>query len=236
MQSVGRNRARARAPARSTPAPPWRRRRTTMAIDESVAAKVSPKQVIAEAKKLGVKIIDFRFIDLPGTWQHFTFPLSELTEDRLRGGPRLRRLEHPRLPEDPRERHAAHPGSRTRAISTPASKCRRSAIVCDINDPITARALQPRPALHRQEGRGLPAQDRHRRHLLLGPRGGVLHLQRRPLRPERPRGLLLHRLRGGHLEQRAGTAPRQPRLPAPPQGRLLPGAAARQAAGPAQPR
>jgi glutamine synthetase len=52
-----------------------------MAIDESVAAKVSPKQVIEDARKLGVKIIDLRFTDLPGTWQHFSIPIGHLTED-----------------------------------------------------------------------------------------------------------------------------------------------------------
>jgi glutamine synthetase len=58
-----------------------------MAIDESVAAsKVSPKQVISDAKKLGVKMIDFRFVDLPGTWQHFSIPVGELTEDLFAEG------------------------------------------------------------------------------------------------------------------------------------------------------
>ncbi len=58
-----------------------------MAIDESVAAsKVSPKQVISDAKKAGVKMIDFRFVDLPGTWQHFSIPVGELTEDLFAEG------------------------------------------------------------------------------------------------------------------------------------------------------
>lgn len=57
-----------------------------MAIDESVAGKVSPKQVIAEAKKQGIKMIDLRFTDLPGTWQHFSIPVGELTEDLFTEG------------------------------------------------------------------------------------------------------------------------------------------------------
>src|SRR5437899_4881940 len=53
-----------------------------MAIDESIVApKTSPKEVIARAKEQGVKIVDLRFTDLPGTWQHFSIPVSELTED-----------------------------------------------------------------------------------------------------------------------------------------------------------
>ena len=57
-----------------------------MAIDESVAPTVSAKQVISDAKKQGVKIIDFRFTDLPGTWQHFSIPVKELTEDLFSEG------------------------------------------------------------------------------------------------------------------------------------------------------
>jgi glutamine synthetase len=52
-----------------------------MAIDEKVAAQVSPREVIARAVERGVKIVDLRFTDLPGTWQHFSIPISELTED-----------------------------------------------------------------------------------------------------------------------------------------------------------
>jgi hypothetical protein len=36
--------------------------------------------------------------------------------------------------------------------------------VCDVLEPTHRRALQPRPARHRQEGRGLSEVDRHRRH------------------------------------------------------------------------
>ena len=36
------------------------------------------KEVIAFAKENGVKFVDLKFIDMPGTWQHFTIPVSEL--------------------------------------------------------------------------------------------------------------------------------------------------------------
>ena len=41
----------------------------------------SPKEVIAYARKLGLKIVDYKFVDLPGTWQHFSAPIDELTEE-----------------------------------------------------------------------------------------------------------------------------------------------------------
>jgi glutamine synthetase len=40
---------------------------------------MKPEEVIAFAKERGVKMVDLKFIDLPGMWQHFTVPLSEFT-------------------------------------------------------------------------------------------------------------------------------------------------------------
>jgi glutamine synthetase len=41
----------------------------------------TPKSVIELAKKSGAKMVDVKFVDTFGTWQHFTVPVSELTED-----------------------------------------------------------------------------------------------------------------------------------------------------------
>src|SRR5713226_9759152 len=48
--------------------------------------KTSPKDVLAQAKDLGVKMVDFKFIDLPGLWQHFSIPVEELVEDLFTEG------------------------------------------------------------------------------------------------------------------------------------------------------
>ncbi len=41
----------------------------------------SAKEVIDFAKKAGLKIVDFKFVDLPGTWQHFSATIEELSEE-----------------------------------------------------------------------------------------------------------------------------------------------------------
>jgi glutamine synthetase len=41
----------------------------------------TPKQVIEMAKKAGAKMVDIKFVDTFGTWQHFSVPAGELTED-----------------------------------------------------------------------------------------------------------------------------------------------------------
>ena len=46
----------------------------------------SPADVIRHAREAGVEVIDVRFTDLPGTWQHFSLPVSELTEDLFKEG------------------------------------------------------------------------------------------------------------------------------------------------------
>ena len=46
----------------------------------------TPNDVINLAKKAGVKIIDLRFIDLPGVWQHFSIPVEDLGPEIFEDG------------------------------------------------------------------------------------------------------------------------------------------------------
>src|SRR5215475_12059014 len=41
----------------------------------------TPKDVIELAKKTGAKMMDIKFVDTLGTWQHFSCPIRELTEE-----------------------------------------------------------------------------------------------------------------------------------------------------------
>lgn len=44
------------------------------------------REVLEFAKKNKVQVVDLKFVDLLGTWQHFTVPASELTEDLFKDG------------------------------------------------------------------------------------------------------------------------------------------------------
>jgi glutamine synthetase len=46
----------------------------------------TPKDVIHAAKERGAKIVDLRFIDVPGLWQHFSIPTHDLDEDLFSEG------------------------------------------------------------------------------------------------------------------------------------------------------
>ncbi|MHB8481402.1 MAG: type I glutamate--ammonia ligase [Nitrospiria bacterium] len=47
---------------------------------------MTPKEVLELAKKNKAVMVDFKFIDLPGIWQHFSTPLHELSEDIFKEG------------------------------------------------------------------------------------------------------------------------------------------------------
>jgi glutamine synthetase len=44
-------------------------------------ASASARSVIEMARKQGAKMVDVKFVDTFGTWQHFSVPVAELTED-----------------------------------------------------------------------------------------------------------------------------------------------------------
>ncbi len=47
---------------------------------------MTPKEVVAFAKEKGAKMVDVKFTDFIGIWQHFTVPVSELSEDLFEDG------------------------------------------------------------------------------------------------------------------------------------------------------
>ena len=57
-----------------------------MADDVKPLETKTPKDVIHAAKERGAKIVDLRFIDVPGLWQHFSIPTSELNEGIFEDG------------------------------------------------------------------------------------------------------------------------------------------------------
>ena len=158
--------------------------------------------------------------------RHVAAHLLSGARDRRRGdrrGPRLRRLLDPRLPGDPRLRHAADAG-RDHRLHRPVLRPQDAGPDLRRARPGHQGILLARPARRRPQGRGAPQHHRHRHPRLLRPRGRVLRVRRRALRPERQLRHLRDRLGRGPLEHARGRGP-EPRLQDPAQGGLLPGAA-----------
>jgi glutamine synthetase len=97
---------------------------------------MTPSDVIALAKEKELKIVDLKFMDLPGMWQHFSMPVSEMTEDlfeegigfdgsSIRGFQLIHESDMLLFP-DP-----------ATAIVDPACKIDTLSLVCNIKDPVT---------------------------------------------------------------------------------------------------
>ena len=216
------------------PALASRRRRQPAAGSRGGWMFSNADEVLRFIKDEDVKFVDVRFCDLPGIMQHFNVPAESVDEDffingqmfdgsSIRGFQAIHESDMKLIP-DP-----------ATAYVDPFRAEKTLALNFSHRRPVHRRALQPRPAQHRGQGRGLPQGHRHRRHRVLRPRGGVLRLRRRALRDQAERRLLLHRLHRGRLEHRPRRGGRQPRLQDALQGRLLPGPAGRPLRRPARP-
>ncbi|MBF0258086.1 MAG: type I glutamate--ammonia ligase [Desulfamplus sp.] len=45
-----------------------------------------PKEIVAKIKEENIRMIDIRYMDFPGTWQHFSVPACEVTESSFEDG------------------------------------------------------------------------------------------------------------------------------------------------------
>ena len=46
----------------------------------------TPNSVIELAKESGARMVDIKFVDTFGTWQHFSMPIAELTRESFAKG------------------------------------------------------------------------------------------------------------------------------------------------------
>jgi glutamine synthetase len=96
----------------------------------------NPKQVLEFATREGAKLVDMKFIDWPGQWQHVTFPLHEIDEavfeeglgfdgSSIRGWQAINNSDMLIVP-DP-----------STAMMDPFTKFPTLSMICNIVDPIT---------------------------------------------------------------------------------------------------
>jgi glutamine synthetase len=123
-----------------------------MAVDERIVAEVTPRQVIARARELGIKMVDLRFTDLPGTWQHFSIPVSELSEDLFSEGIGFDGSSIRGFQAIHESDMLLFPDAST-AIIDPCLEVPTMSVVCDIKDPIRrdAYSRDPRYVAHKAE-------------------------------------------------------------------------------------
>ena len=97
---------------------------------------MTTSEVIAFAKENELKIVDFKFMDLPGMWQHFSMPISELTEDLFEEGVGFDGSSIRGFQQIHESDMLLFPDPDT-AIVDPACKIDTLSLVCNIKDPVT---------------------------------------------------------------------------------------------------
>jgi glutamine synthetase len=102
------------------------------------------KEVLKFAEKNGVEMVDFKFCDFPGTWQHFATPVSELEEEifedglgfdgsSIRGWKAINASDMLVIP-DPKT-----------AVMDPFTERPTLSLICDIEDPLTRERYERDP-------------------------------------------------------------------------------------------
>ncbi len=117
---------------------------TSAASGVKAATGASPADVVRKAKEAGVQVVDLRFTDLPGTWQHFSIPLKELTEElfaegigfdgsSIRGFQAINESDMLLFPD---------PAS---AFVDPCLEVPTLSLTCDVSDPVTGQRYSRDP-------------------------------------------------------------------------------------------
>src|SRR5437867_6928767 len=105
---------------------------------------MTPKDALKLARDKAARIVDLRFIDLPGLWQHFSIPMSELTEEvfedglgfdgsSIRGFQSIHESDMLLVP-DP-----------ATAVMDPFTADPTLVLICDVKDPITGKSYSRDP-------------------------------------------------------------------------------------------
>ncbi len=104
----------------------------------------TPQDVIRRASEAGIQFVDLRFTDLPGSWQHFSIPVKELTEglfeegigfdgSSIRGFQKIHESDMLLFPD------AAS------AFVDPCLEVPTLSLICDVRDPVTGQPYSRDP-------------------------------------------------------------------------------------------
>jgi len=104
----------------------------------------TPAEVVEYAQSEGVEIVDIRFMDLPGLMQHFSVPVSELTEDVFEEGFGFDGSSIRGFQEIQESDMILLPDSNT-AVIDPFRQHRTLNINCWVHDPITGESYSRDP-------------------------------------------------------------------------------------------
>ena len=191
-------------------------------------------KTVADVVKMAqdVQMVDLRFTDLPGTWQHFTIPARECTEELFEDGIGFDGSSIRGFQEIHESDMLLMPDPATAFIDQ-VLEVPTLVIICDVFDPITRQPYTRDPRYVARKAEAYLKQTGIADISYWGPEAEffIFNDVRYGGRPStRPSITSTARRAGGTAARRAG----QPGQPDPAQARLFPGAAHRHPAGRAQ--
>ena len=101
-------------------------------------------EVIKLAKDTGIKIVDLRFVDLPGKWQHFSIPVEDLDEDLFAEGPGFDGSSIRGFQQINESDMLLFPDPET-AYVDPCLEIPTLSIICDVKDPVSGKPYSRDP-------------------------------------------------------------------------------------------
>jgi len=105
---------------------------------------MKPKDVIAFAKEKKVEIVDLKFVDLPGLWQHFSISTNELNEDLFTDGIGFDGSSIRGFQAINESDMLLMPDANT-AMMDPFTELPTLSLICNIKDPITGQSYTRDP-------------------------------------------------------------------------------------------
>jgi len=97
---------------------------------------MTPKDVLAFAKEKNVKMVDLKFMDLPGLWQHITVPLNMFGENDFKEGKGFDGSSIRGFQEINESDMLLIPDTTT-AIIDPFCEITTLSLICNVRDPVT---------------------------------------------------------------------------------------------------
>ena len=113
---------------------------------------MTPREVLDFAKKNKVEMVDLKFVDLVGTWQHFSAPTSELTLDLFKDGAGFDGSSIRGWKAIQNSDMLVFPDPNTARLD-PFNEIPTLSMVCNVQDPITRASYErdPRGVAQRAE-------------------------------------------------------------------------------------
>src|SRR5713101_3951785 len=105
---------------------------------------MKPKEAIKFSKETGAKIVDLRFIDVPGLWQHFSIPAGELTEELFAEGIGFDGSSIRGFQTIDESDMLLFPDASTAAMD-PFTADPTLVLICDVRDPVTGKPYSRDP-------------------------------------------------------------------------------------------